>query len=515
MYDPEKFESTPQYHEAIAEYLPLLLKAQMEDSASTSALPELRLSEDEILWGGSLIVDKSGTINLYLDMFRGTTHEDGVSGYRDSQKPVLDPLLTDITTGYMDIKQQQSRDDIKDIEMGGLLLGNSDYDDLSDYQKEVLDWLGLGHQKNFTHEEEIASDLAVLEDIRSTALVELSHYVVRIPTQGAVVIENTLLSGETLDRNPDFFPSWIVSSATGDMLVDAWNLRIRNRISNIDRSYATEELTNIEKINLLRSIRDWANKRRTTGPENPRVRYARYLEIFPHDPLNPIYVRYEALAKLGYPVNLEAIKTENLPIDYSSDPEPFRDWERSLYASFVKPLFNNDNFIRFMTSPDYLDVSNYAFGKPEADQLLFRHPANIAYPISSGNCSYLYDWLSARQSGVGLEDYTKLPDDPSFDEFLEKAFITAFDRYEEWKNNGYPAAGTAGYQWDIDESKFLELKNTYTKIVAKGVVPLTHEDLVELFIDYYQLFETKFPDIRQYKEQSRIDIPNPYDEYDT
>lgn len=509
---PENLDSTPQFHAAIAEYLPVLLRAQGEDAAFVSALPELRLSEDEFLWVGSLVVDKAETISLYSHLFRGPSLKEGVSGFRDSQKPALDPLLSELTNGYMDIKQQQSSDDTKDLVLDGPVLEDFDYDSLSNFEKEVLDRLGLGPKKPPTPEEEINSDLAALDEIRSTALVELSHYVVRIPKKGAPVIENTVLSGEAMDRQPDLFPTWITSSYEGEALVKTWNDRLRKRISDTDRSYATEELSDIEKASLLASIREWANERRTTGPENPRVRYAAYLETLPLDPFNPDYLRFTALAKLGYPVDLIVIAPDELPPDYSSDPEAFRQWEKSVFTLFVKPNITSDDFVRFIAAPDYLDKSNYAFGNPDADHLLSIHPAKISYSVESGNCAYLYDWLLARRTGIGLEHHTKLPEGPDFDEFIEKAFITAFDRHREWMDSGYPAAGSGGYNWNIDEVKFAKLKKAYQEITEKGVTPFTYDDLLAFWIDYYQLFESLFPEVRQFKvANSSANMPNPYD----
>lgn len=194
---------------------------------------------DRYLDAYNIDVGEDETIKINGTLYNSETQ---TAAYRDSQKDVLEPYMTEVInaeTEYRKMRKQEAR-----------ATGPTQLEELMNYLR--------GPHPDQTPEQELQNSISELEDLSGGVLSSTASYEIIIPISGNCTIVNLVIEGDIVGNN-DYFPDWGLESPSGKTLIRSLNDRIRAYLDRMDHSRAIEILTDDEMRALQDSISKWSD----------------------------------------------------------------------------------------------------------------------------------------------------------------------------------------------------------------------------------------------------------------
>ena len=196
---------------------------------------------------------------------------------------------------------------------------------------------------------------------------------------------------------------------------------------------------------------------------------------------NDTILQFRVLQKMGYPVELQDAWSADIADDVWPGDEYFQ-YQRKMNPILAKPVILDPTFEQWVETPD---VQGDQIVVGEFDELISDHPMKIVAEVSMGDAGVFKYYLDELES-EGKVPYV-CPHDEGIltEELLERCLVGSMERREEKISD--PDAPQ--YIPDISD----ETVQLYDRLVSSGTPPVTEEELMALYFDYYSLVERLRP----------------------
>jgi len=226
---------------------------------------------------------------------------------------------------------------------------------------------------------------------------------------------------------------------------------------------------------------EWNNEYRRTAES--------YQFLTPNYPYNDIVLQLTVLQNMGYPVELQPVKSADFPEDLFSGDLLHR-YKVAKFPDWVRPVITNPAFEERVESPDtpgdYIDAGEF-------DDLISGHPMQISADVARGHADTILFFI------VEFEDKGSLPHIHPHDEglltreLLERCLVAAYEQNAKMREGITPEL-TKYYPQPV-----LATEIFYKQLKDNGIDAITPEELMALYYDYYHLVERLIPDFAAFK----------------
>lgn len=209
--------------------------------------------------------------------------------------------------------------------------------------------------------------------------------------------------------------------------------------------------------------------------------------VFPYDDYNETRISFLALRDMGYPVELEGIHREDVP-QHILEESSAAYYELHGSTQWVRPVVLHPDFEEWLES--FTAPGTMINVGAEAQDHLRNHPAILLEQVDNSAFEEITEALCRlERDGSGIYPIVDT-------EFLERCLLAAFERFS-----------TAPKPVSRMIARYAHER--FERATAKGLSPITPNELGELVKDYYGLVELLRPDILRFKGD-----PPPRSEYE-
>lgn len=223
------------------------------------------------------------------------------------------------------------------------------------------------------------------------------------------------------------------------------------------------------------------------GPER-KPPYLNPLPAYPEDPLDANHQRFKVLRDLGYPVFLLSVPASEVQDTTLYYAKEFFDWQRSVYPYFIQPSVTNPDFAKYLYPPNKDDEFNFCFNNSKAESELNRHPVKLSYLIGDANIRGIMSLIKGDTEPLVFSDV------PLDKRVIRRALLAAVDRYRDIVRRGYPLVRYGG-ETDLEKDETRSIVQLVSELRKKNEEPLDDYGLRTLWVDYFSLLESHFPEL--------------------